>query len=162
MDFEAAHPFPAAPTTLSSSAGSALKQRSKRKQSRRKDLTTIDRRGRVYRRIRELEMLFLSTFEGAGVPLTPMRRMRIAEAAQLKTLAEKARGDTLRGGSGSLDDVIRVERRADAAVRAIGLPSDAPREPSLAAAPTAPAQDLSQLSNSQLDSLYTLLAEAKG
>ena len=128
MDFEAARPSPAAPKTNQSGAGDTPKQR----RSRRKDLTVTDKRGRVYRRIRELEVLFLQTFEGAGVPLTPMRRMRIAEAAQLKALAEKARGDTLRGGAGSLDDVVRIERRADAAVRAIGLPSDTPRQPTLA------------------------------
>jgi hypothetical protein len=145
MNFEAAHPSPAAPTTLSSSARDTPKQRPKRIRSRRKDLTTVDKPSRVYRRIRELETLFLLAFESAGVALTPMRRMRIAEAAQLKALAEKARGDTLRGGAGSLDDVVRIERRADAAVRAIGLPSDAPRQPTLAEVFAGPRQTRAEI-----------------
>jgi hypothetical protein len=143
MNSEAAYPSPTAPKTHQSGAGDTPKQRPKR--DRRKGLTVTDRRGRVHRRIRELEMLFLSTFEIAGVALTPMRRMRIAEAAQLKALAEKARGDTLRGGGVPLDDVIRVERRADAAVRAIGLPDDAPREPSLAEVLAGPRQTRAEI-----------------
>jgi hypothetical protein len=145
VNSEAAHPSPTAPKTHPSGAGDTPKQRPKRIRSRRKDLTTVDKRSRVYRRIRELETLFLSTFEIAGVALTPMRRMRIAEAAQLKALAEKARGDTLRGGAGSLDDVVRIERRADAAVRAIGLPSDAPRQPTLAEVLAGPRQTRAEI-----------------
>ena len=145
MNFEATHPSPTAPKTHPSGTGDTPKQRPKRIRSRRKDLTTVDKRSRVYRRIRELEALFLRTFESAGVALTPMRRMRVAEAAQLKALAEKARGDTLRGGAGSLDDVVRIERRADAAVRAIGLPSDTPRQPTLAEVFAGPRQTRAEI-----------------
>ncbi len=59
----------------------------------------------------------------------------------------------------TLNDVVRIERKADAAVRAIGLPSDKPRDAAPASAPPAPtsAPDLTQLSDAQLDRLYGLL-----
>ncbi len=115
-------------------AASSAVDASKPRRSRKKGLTTVDRRSRVSRRITELQALFLSALERAGAVLTPMRRMRLEEAAQLKALAEKARGDYLRDAVGSLDDVVRIERKADAAVRAIGLPSESsrPAPPSLA------------------------------
>ena len=50
-----------------------------------------------------------------------MKRLRIGEAAQLKALAELARGDYMRDGAGSLDDIVRVERKASAAESALGI-----------------------------------------
>ena len=39
----------------------------------------------------------------------------------MKALAEQARGNYLRDGVGSLDNVVRIERRAEHAVRALRL-----------------------------------------
>ena len=58
--------------------------------------------------------------------------MRIEQAAQLQALAEKARGDYLRGEGGDLDEIIRAERRADQTVRSLGLSEAKPRVPTLA------------------------------
>jgi len=88
----------------------------KRIRDNKRPPTWIDKRGRVWLRIVELQSLFVSAIEGAGAVVTPIRRMRIEEAAELKALAEKARGDYLRDGVGSLDEVIRCERNAAAAV----------------------------------------------
>jgi hypothetical protein len=61
---------------------------------------------------------------------------RCAAAADWPALIEanvKARGDYLRDGVGDLDDIIRAERRADQAVRAIGINEGKPAKPSLLA-----------------------------
>ena len=58
-----------------------------------------------------------------------MRRLMVAEAAELKAVAELARGDYMRGNArGSLDDIVRLERRAEQAVRALGI-IEAKRKP---------------------------------
>jgi hypothetical protein len=57
----------------------------------------------------------------------------VVEAAELKALTELARGNYLRSAEGNLDDVVRIERAAAAAVRAIGLPPEkGPKPPTLA------------------------------
>jgi hypothetical protein len=100
------------------------------KRDRRVSLTRVSKRGRLGQRIAELRSIFTEAVVGE---ISPMRRMRIAEAAELKALAEKARGDYLRDGVGDLDDIIRAERRADQAVRAIGIVEAKRRPPSLLA-----------------------------
>jgi hypothetical protein len=63
--------------------------------------------------------------------LSPLKREAIGEATQLKALAEDQRGAWLRGeATCSLDDLIRLERRASQAVRALGI-SEAPRAQSV-------------------------------
>lgn len=59
--------------------------------------------------------------------LSEMKRLRIGEAAQLNALAELARGNYMRDSNGSLDDVVRVERRSSAAERALGI-DERPRD----------------------------------
>jgi len=115
-------------------------------------LTTVNRSTRLGKRIDELKALFSEALGEDA--LAPMRRMRIAEAAELKALAEKARGDYLRDGAGTLDDIVRIERKADQAVRALGIERAAATSPSSIAA--TPVHDLTQLSNGQLDRLYNL------
>ena len=92
---------------------------------RRLRLTRVDKRSVAGQRIAELKALFKASL--GDRPLTPMLAMRIAEASELKALAEKARGDYLRGGGGNLDDTIRAERRADQAVRALGIGEAKPK-----------------------------------
>lgn len=72
------------------------------------------------KRIGELTALFASAFSAAD--MTPMRRERIAEAAQLKAMAEAERGAWMRGEAKcDLDELVRLERRAVAAVKALGI-----------------------------------------
>jgi hypothetical protein len=86
---------------------------------------------RLGRRIDELIVLFTAAVPAEG--LTKLRREKILEAAQCKALAEAERGVWMRGEARcSLDELVRLERRADAAVRALGLVERAPQNtPSL-------------------------------
>ena len=88
------------------------------KRDRRLTLTKIDRRGRLGRRVAELTALFAASISGEP---SPMMRLKIEKAAQLTAIAELARGDFMRDGKGTLDDIVRLERKADQAVRALGL-----------------------------------------
>ena len=99
------------------------------KRDRRLTLTKIDKRGRLGKRIAELTEMFAAAI---GVDLTPMCNLKVEKAAQLTAIAESARGDFMREGKGTLDDIVRLERKADQAVRALGI-VEAPRarEPSL-------------------------------
>ena len=100
------------------------------KRDRRRRLTKIDRRSRLGLRIDELKALYESAFPAGE--LTPLRRERIGEAAQLKAMAEAERGAWMRGEAKcDLDELIRLERRAVQAVRALGLSEAAKPAPSL-------------------------------
>ena len=109
-----------------SSAGDARKPR----RSRKRTLTTVDRRTRVWIRIADLTAMLTAAL--GSVELTPMRRMKIEQAAQLTALAELARGRFMRDGEGTLDDIVRLERKADSAVRALGIVESKPKPASLA------------------------------
>src|ERR1700729_1516336 len=87
----------------------------RRRRDRRRTLTKIDMRSRLGKRISELAALFAGALGG---DLSPVRRLKIEQAAQLSALAEQARGDILRGGKGT-GDIVRLERAAAAAVRAL-------------------------------------------
>jgi hypothetical protein len=88
------------------------------KRDRRLTLTRIDKRGRLGKRIAELTEMFV---DAIGVELTPLRKLKIEKAVQLTAIAELARGDFMRDGNGTLDDIVRLERKADRAVRALGI-----------------------------------------
>jgi len=91
------------------------------KRDRRLSLTKIDRRGRLGRRVAELTGIFMRVKKAAG-EVTPLKLECIREAAQLKALAEAERGSWMRGESKcSLDELIRLERFAAAAVEELGL-----------------------------------------
>jgi len=154
--FEASMPAAIGATMACQSDGA---EASKPRRCRRLTLTKVDKRFRLGRRIAELAAIFTSALPADE--MTPMKRLRVDEAAQLKALAEKARGDYLRDGAGGLDDILRIERKADQAVRALGIEraSASASSPSSVAAP--PVHDLTQLSNGQLDRLYNLLAGAR-
>ena len=98
------------------------------KRDRRLTLTKIDKRGRFGRRVAELTALFAASISGET---SPMMRLKIEKAAQLTAIAELARGDFMRDGKGTLDDIVRLERKADQAVRALRLVDGPPKPPSL-------------------------------
>jgi hypothetical protein len=50
-----------------------------------------------------------------------MRKLKIEKAADLTAMAEQMRGDFMRDGKGTLDDIVRLERKADQAARALGI-----------------------------------------
>jgi hypothetical protein len=96
------------------------------KRSRRKTLTRVDMRSPLGMRIKELRTLFESVFPAGE--LSPIRRERIGEAAQLKALAETERGAWMRGEARcNLDELIRAERRAASAVKALGMVDAKPK-----------------------------------
>jgi len=94
------------------------------KRDRRLTLTKIDKRGRLGKRIAELTAMFTAAVGGEQ---TPMRKMKVEKAAQLTALAELARGDFMRDAKGTLDDIVRLERKADQAVRSLGLTEAKPK-----------------------------------
>ena len=96
------------------------------KRSRRKTLTRVDMRSPLGMRIKELKALFEFAFPGE---LTALRREKINDAAQLKALCEKARGEYMREGTGSLKDLAAMERKADQAVRSLGIIEEARARP---------------------------------
>lgn len=74
-------------------------------------------------------------FESAFPPgeLTPLKRERIADAAQTKAMAEAERGAWMRGEAKcNLDELVRLERRAASAVKALGIVETRPKGPTLA------------------------------
>jgi hypothetical protein len=109
-------PSTAAPLQADRIADDAPKPR----RSRAIILTRVDRRTAMGKRIAELTTLYLAALGGEAAQ-SPLKRMKIGEAAQLKALAELSRGDLMRDGKGSIDDIVRIERKASAAERALGI-----------------------------------------
>jgi hypothetical protein len=96
------------------------------KRDRKLTLTKVDKRGRFGKRVAELKAIFIAAL-GDEAGLSAMKRLRVEKAAQLTAIAELARGDFMRDGTGTLDDIVRCERKADQAVRSLGI-SEAKRE----------------------------------
>jgi hypothetical protein len=96
------------------------------KRDRRLTLTKIDRRGRLGKRVAELTAMFAAAVGGEQ---TPMRKLKVEKAAQLTALADLARGDFMRDGKGTLDEIVRLERKADQATRALGIVERPPETP---------------------------------
>jgi hypothetical protein len=103
----------------------------KQKVDRRRLLTKTDGRSRIALRIAKLKALFATSL--ADREMTPWLDHKIGQAAELLAMAEKGRGDYLRGEHCQLDDVVRAERRAESAVAALGITERDPR-----ARPTSP------------------------
>ncbi len=97
------------------------------KRIRRRTLTRVDRRTSMAKRIAALQNLFTSALTQSGVELSPVRKLKVEQAAAGLALAEYVRGRYMRDGTGDLDEVIRAERRADALLRRVGLPPEQPR-----------------------------------
>ena len=87
--------------------------------------------GRRGKRVAELTGMFAAA---VGGELTAMRKLKVEKAAQLTALAELTRGDYMRDAQGSLDDIVRVERKADQAVRSLGMNETKPKPTSPLAA----------------------------
>jgi hypothetical protein len=102
------------------------------KRERRQLLTKIDGRLPLGKRIKRLVSLFEAAFTAEA--LTALKREQIATAAQLQAMAEEERGKWMRGEAKcDLDELIRLERRAVAAVAALGIREPAKREASMLA-----------------------------
>jgi hypothetical protein len=101
------------------------------KRDRRRTLTKIDKRLPLGKRIVELTAMFIAAL---GEEPTPLHRLKVQKAAELTAMAEKARGDFMRDAQGTLDDIVRLERKADQAVRALGLTETKPKPASPLAA----------------------------
>ena len=77
------------------------------KRDRRRCLTKVDKRTAFGRRIMDLRAMFADTF--GAEQLTPLRLLKIREAAELKAIAEKARGDFMRDGAGRCGALLKWE-----------------------------------------------------
>jgi len=92
------------------------------KRIRRRTLTRVDKRTSVARRITELRALFTAALAGAGLELSPLRQLKIEQAAQAMAVAELARGKYMRDGAGDLDGApsgpLRCRRPFDEAALA--------------------------------------------
>jgi hypothetical protein len=79
----------------------------------------FDRRTRLGRRVDVLVALFTAHLTGE---LSPVVMVKIASAAELQALAEHYRASFMRGtATVPLDDLVRLERLARQAVRALGI-----------------------------------------
>ena len=122
-----AHSSPALAPVVGSLGGGPTPKR-----DRRRTLTKIDKRLPLGKRIAELMALYASAFPAGE--LTPLRLERIANASQLQALAEQERGAWMRGEARcNLDELIRAERRAASAVKALGIVEAKPKAESLLA-----------------------------
>jgi hypothetical protein len=98
------------------------------KRDRRRSLTRIDARSTLGKRIADLKALFTEAL-GADA-MTPMKREKIGEAAQLQAMAESERGAWMRGEAKcNLDELVRLERRAQQAVKALRIEESKPTGP---------------------------------
>jgi hypothetical protein len=71
-----------------------------------------------------LQQHFTAALVEAGRELTVDLVAKITKAAELTSLAESLRGSALRGVTDiGADDLVRVQRLADASVRALNIPS---------------------------------------
>jgi len=84
-------------------------------------LASIDRRTALTRRVDELRGLFTGA---SDVEPSRMRKLRIDQAAYAIAVAEHARARYLRNEDCNLDELVRAERRADAAVKRLDLPPE--------------------------------------
>lgn len=101
------------------------------KRDRRRLLTKVDKRTAFGRRLAELKRLYIEAL-GGEAELSPIKRKRVEEAADLRATAEKARGDFMRDGVGTLNDIVRTERAARSAERALGIVERAAKAKTLA------------------------------
>jgi hypothetical protein len=92
----------------------------------RRSPVRIDYRRRVGRRARELNQHFAAAVTASGRELSIELTVAVGKAAELVALAEDLRARMLRADpSANADDVVRLQRLADASVRRLNLPSAA-------------------------------------
>jgi hypothetical protein len=89
----------------------------------------VDSRTGVGKRTRELREHYRAALVSAGRELTVDLAMKVDKAAELMALCESMRANMLRGvGDVCADDMVRMQRLADASVRQLGLQA-APAKP---------------------------------
>jgi hypothetical protein len=93
----------------------------------RRSPVRIDYRRRVGKRARELSQHFTAALVGSGRELSIELAVAIGKAAELVALVEDMRARALRGVEINADDLVRMQRLADASVRRLNLPSAAGR-----------------------------------
>lgn len=89
---------------------------------------TIDGRTALGRRVRDLAESFASAL-GGWQALTAVTAVAVMRAAELAALAEATRNKALRLGEADGNGIVRLERMADRAQRALGLPSPSATDP---------------------------------
>jgi hypothetical protein len=112
-------------TKTPSPAELATDEPQKPRRSRAINLTGVDQRTVIGKRISELRAIYTAALGGVR-GLSPIKRMKIDDAAQLRALAERARGNWARDSLGCLDDVVRIERKATLAESALGIVDQPP------------------------------------
>ena len=99
----------------------------------RRSPVRIDYRRRVGKRARELSQHFTAALVGSGRELSIELAVAIGKAAELVALVEDMRARALRGVEINADDLVRMQRLADASVRRLALPATTSKPtPSLA------------------------------
>jgi hypothetical protein len=90
----------------------------------------VDGRSAVARRAKQLTADFIAALGGhSAVDSVLMAKVR--RAAELVVVAERARVAALHGSAVALDDLVRVERLAELAVRRLGIDQREPDKPDL-------------------------------
>jgi hypothetical protein len=103
------------------------------RRSGRRSPVRIDHRRRVPKRARELSQVFTEVVVASSRELGVELIVAIDKAAELTALAEDLRARMLRADpAANADDVVRLQRLADASVRRLNLSSAAKKQPSLA------------------------------
>jgi len=96
------------------------------RRSGRRSPVRIDYRKRVGKRARELSQHFAAAITASGRELSVELVVAIGKAGELVALAEDLRARMLRAAPGAnADDLVRLQRLADASVRRLNLPSAA-------------------------------------
>lgn len=90
-----------------------------KRRRRAADISRIDHRTKVGRRVAQLVKHFSNFFGGK---LTPIMLANIQRAAELITLSEAARAAALRAPVFDVENLTRLESTADRAVRRLALP----------------------------------------
>jgi hypothetical protein len=99
----------------------------------RRTLTRIDRRTALGKRIDELVGAYSAVLGGPD-RLSPIMWLKVRTAAELVAIAERARGEYMRDGTGQLSDICALERKADLAVKQLRIVEvSKPSQQSLAA-----------------------------
>jgi hypothetical protein len=99
-----------------------------RRNSGRRKPTRLDHRTRVGRRARELREHYTAVLTAAGREMSIELVAAVNRASELCALVEDMRARALRGVDVNADDLVRMQRLADASVRKLALPSAASKQ----------------------------------
>jgi hypothetical protein len=86
--------------------------------------TRLDQRTRAGRRARELREHYTAALQQAGRDVSSVELISaISRASELQAISEELRASAMRGVPTSPDDLVRLDRLANLALRALRLPS---------------------------------------